>query len=220
MRRCGPGGPAAVPEPGLGFGRKPCGASPPHRGAGGHRLPHQAAAGPGMLAGLVAEGTLPVRWVTCDEGFGGSHDFLDGVADLGLGYLAEVPRNTHVWTTRPQRSGAPSCPVFPAPPQEGAKVDRYMCGSGYGGQTAAKDVRTAGVQQCRGDAAGSQSARTAVCPFGLCRRHAGLCVRVPGPGRGRPVARRGRAGGAARAASTSAPGPAGLPGRPCPGAGG
>ena len=78
-----------------------------------------------MLANLVAEGTLPVRRVTCDEGFGGSHDFLDGVADLGLGYLAEVPRNTHVWTTRPQRSGPPSRPVFSAPPQEaGAVADR------------------------------------------------------------------------------------------------
>lgn len=78
-----------------------------------------------MLTHLVAEGTLPVRWVTCDEGFGGSHDFLDGVADLGLGYLAEVPRNTHVWTTRPQRSGPPSRPVFSAPPQEvGAVAER------------------------------------------------------------------------------------------------
>ena len=78
-----------------------------------------------MLTNLVAEGALPVRWVTCDEGFGGSHDFLDGVADLGLGYLAEVPRNTHVWTTRPQRSGPPSRPVFSRPPQEvGAVAER------------------------------------------------------------------------------------------------
>ena len=75
-----------------------------------------------MLTGLVAEGTLPVRWVTCDEGFGGSHDFLDGVAGLGLGYLAEVPRNTHVWTTRPQRTGPPSRPVFSRPPQEAGAV--------------------------------------------------------------------------------------------------
>ena len=71
-----------------------------------------------MLSALVAEGTLPLRWVTCDEGFGHSHAFLDGVADLGLGYLAEVPRDTQVWTTRPQRSGPPSRPVFSVPPQE------------------------------------------------------------------------------------------------------
>ena len=44
----------------------------------------------------VAEGSLPVRWVTCDEGFSVRHAFLDGVAALGLGYLAEVARNTHV----------------------------------------------------------------------------------------------------------------------------
>ena len=71
-----------------------------------------------MLSALVAEGTLPLRWVTCDEGFGHSHAFLDGVADLGLGYLAEVPRDTQLWTTRPQRSGSPSRPRFSVPPQE------------------------------------------------------------------------------------------------------
>ena len=78
-----------------------------------------------MLTALVAEGSLPVRWVTCDEGFSISHAFLDGVADLGLGYLAEVARNTHVWTTRPQRSGSPSRPVFSAPSQAvGAVANR------------------------------------------------------------------------------------------------
>ena len=61
---------------------------------------------------------LPVRWVTCDEGFSISHAFLDGVADLGLGYLAEVARNTHVSTARPAQSGSPSRPVFSAPSQE------------------------------------------------------------------------------------------------------
>ena len=70
-----------------------------------------------MLTALVAEGSLPQRWVTCDEGFSLSHAFLDGVADLGLGYLAEVAR-TQVWTARPQTGGFPSRPVFSAPPQE------------------------------------------------------------------------------------------------------
>ena len=51
---------------------------------------------PGMLTTLTTEGSLPVCWVTCDEGFGISHAFLNGVAALGLGYLAEVSRNTHV----------------------------------------------------------------------------------------------------------------------------
>ena len=49
-----------------------------------------------MLTTLTTEGSLPVCWVTCDEGLGISHAFLNGVAALGLGYLAEVSRNTHV----------------------------------------------------------------------------------------------------------------------------
>ena len=40
-----------------------------------------------MLRALVAEASLPVRWVTCNEGFSVSHAFLDGVAALGRGYL-------------------------------------------------------------------------------------------------------------------------------------
>ena len=43
-----------------------------------------------MLTDLVAKGSLPVRWVTCDEDFSVSHAFRDGVAALGLGYLVEV----------------------------------------------------------------------------------------------------------------------------------
>ena len=33
-----------------------------------------------MLAELVADGSLPARWVSCDEGYGRSVDFLDGVS--------------------------------------------------------------------------------------------------------------------------------------------
>ncbi len=54
-----------------------------------------------MLTELVDEGTLPARWVSCDEGYGRSVDFLDGVAALGLGYMAEVPVDTRVWPERP-----------------------------------------------------------------------------------------------------------------------
>ena len=53
------------------------------------------------LSELAAEGTLPARWVSCDEGYGRSVDFLDGVAALGLGYMAEVPVDTRVWPERP-----------------------------------------------------------------------------------------------------------------------
>ena len=54
-----------------------------------------------LLRELVAEGSLPARWVSCDEGYGRSVDFLDGVAALGLGYMAEVPVDTRLWPARP-----------------------------------------------------------------------------------------------------------------------
>ena len=54
-----------------------------------------------LLAELVADGALPARWVSCDEGYGRSGDFLDGVAALGLGYVAEAPVDTRVWPERP-----------------------------------------------------------------------------------------------------------------------
>jgi SRSO17 transposase len=55
-----------------------------------------------MLQSILAEGALHGRWVAVDELYGRSTDFLDGVAELGLWYLAEVPLNTCVWQTRPQ----------------------------------------------------------------------------------------------------------------------
>jgi SRSO17 transposase len=54
-----------------------------------------------MLRAIVAEGTLPGRWLACDEAFGRSTDFLDQVNDLGLWYYAEVPHDTQVWRDRP-----------------------------------------------------------------------------------------------------------------------
>lgn len=54
-----------------------------------------------MMQAIVEEGTLPGQWLTCDEAFGRSTDFLDQIADLGLWYYAEVPHNTQVWRTRP-----------------------------------------------------------------------------------------------------------------------
>ena len=54
-----------------------------------------------MLSDLVLEGSLLVRWVTCEEGISVNHAFLDGVATLALDYLTGVTLNTHVWTARP-----------------------------------------------------------------------------------------------------------------------
>ena len=45
-------------------------------------------------------GALPAAWLVCDEWFGRHQARLDRVAAVGLRYLAEVPRNTHVWPLR------------------------------------------------------------------------------------------------------------------------
>jgi SRSO17 transposase len=54
------------------------------------------------LQAVAADGSLRFRWVTCDEVYGRNPDFLDGVADLGRWYFAEVPHNTRLWKTRPK----------------------------------------------------------------------------------------------------------------------
>jgi SRSO17 transposase len=54
-----------------------------------------------MLAELVARAEVPFRWVTADERYGQNPGFLDGVAELGKWYLAEVPADTRVWLKAP-----------------------------------------------------------------------------------------------------------------------
>ena len=55
-----------------------------------------------MLRVILAEATLPGRWLACDEAFGCSPDFLDQAADLDVWYYAEVPHDTRVWLARPR----------------------------------------------------------------------------------------------------------------------
>lgn len=50
----------------------------------------------------VAEDVLRFRWVACDEDYGKDPAFLDGVANLGRWYFAEVPCNTRVWEDDPR----------------------------------------------------------------------------------------------------------------------
>ncbi len=71
-----------------------------------------------LVAEVVAAGRLPVRWVTCDEGYGQDPAFLDGLVERGLGYLAEVPHTTRVWLTRPPREVSPSSRGHPRLPPE------------------------------------------------------------------------------------------------------
>lgn len=59
-----------------------------------------------MVERVCAEGTLPARWLTCDEWYGGQPAFLDRVAATGLWYLAEVPVDTPVWAREDPATGA------------------------------------------------------------------------------------------------------------------
>jgi SRSO17 transposase len=54
-----------------------------------------------MLAAVVQTQDLRCRWGVADEAFGGNPGCLDGVAGLGLWYVAEVPHTTRVWAERP-----------------------------------------------------------------------------------------------------------------------
>lgn len=55
-----------------------------------------------MIEDVVHAGTLPCRWVACDEGFGRDTALLDQIAGADLWYFAEVPHDTHVWPVRPE----------------------------------------------------------------------------------------------------------------------
>lgn len=55
-----------------------------------------------LLRQLIEHGQVPFRWVAADEEFGRIPAFLDGVADLGKWYLAEVPKNTRAWLRTPR----------------------------------------------------------------------------------------------------------------------
>lgn len=55
-----------------------------------------------MIGDLVQRDQVPFRWVTADSGYGKSPVFLDGIADLGKWYLAEVPSDMRVWRRTPK----------------------------------------------------------------------------------------------------------------------
>ena len=54
-----------------------------------------------MVKAVHTAGTLPFRWLTCDEAYGRDTAFLDQVGDY-VWYLAEVDPDTRVWLNRPQ----------------------------------------------------------------------------------------------------------------------
>src|SRR5262249_8210282 len=55
-----------------------------------------------MLTELTEQNLVPFGWVAVDEHYGMNPVFLDGVAQLGKWYFAEVPVNTTVWVGQPQ----------------------------------------------------------------------------------------------------------------------
>lgn len=54
-----------------------------------------------MIRELHGKGCLPFRWVTCDEAFSDSHEFLRRLEGTELLYLADVAVTTLVWLERP-----------------------------------------------------------------------------------------------------------------------
>jgi SRSO17 transposase len=71
-----------------------------------------------MIEAVVQSGTLPCRWVTCDEGFGKNPELLDRIATLGLWYFAEVPHDTRVWRERVATALPPWSGRGPKPKRE------------------------------------------------------------------------------------------------------
>jgi SRSO17 transposase len=55
-----------------------------------------------MLEAMHREGALRFRWILGDEAFGCDTWLLDQIASLGCWYFMEVPKNTLVWTERPE----------------------------------------------------------------------------------------------------------------------
>lgn len=55
-----------------------------------------------MLAALVAEGVVPFRWVTMDEGYGAAGYLLDLIQRENKLFFAEIPRDKQAWLRRPK----------------------------------------------------------------------------------------------------------------------
>jgi SRSO17 transposase len=76
-----------------------------------------------MIHALHARGCLPVRWVTCDEAFSASHDFLRRLEKAELLYLADVAVTTLVWLERPRTEVPPAKAMGRPPTRERVVAD-------------------------------------------------------------------------------------------------
>lgn len=67
-----------------------------------------------LVQRILANGLVKARWVTADELYGKDQKWRDGIDQLGLWYVAEVPKNKSVWLScewlgddpRPRRAHA------------------------------------------------------------------------------------------------------------------
>jgi len=71
-----------------------------------------------MIEALCTGGSVPFGWVTCDEAFGNSHEFLGRLEGRKLRYLADVPVTTLVWLERPATGVPPAKARGPRPSRE------------------------------------------------------------------------------------------------------
>ncbi len=54
-----------------------------------------------MIRRTLAAGKVRFDWITADELYGSSGDFLDALEAMGQRYVVEVKKNTIVWTVDP-----------------------------------------------------------------------------------------------------------------------
>lgn len=55
-----------------------------------------------MIAAVVAEGVVPFRWITMDEGYGAAGYLLDLIHRENKLFFAEIPRDKQAWARRPR----------------------------------------------------------------------------------------------------------------------
>lgn len=60
------------------------------------------ALGAAMIRAVAAEGVVPFRWVTMDEGYGAAGYLLDMIHRENKLFFAEIPRNKQAWPRRPK----------------------------------------------------------------------------------------------------------------------
>ena len=93
------------------------------------RRPRPFRTKPQLALELMADGSLPARWVVSDEGCGRAGDFLDGVAALGLVYVADAR----------ERLDAPPCAGGQSRPR--IRRLRHPAGGGLPQRSAGPDIR-------------------------------------------------------------------------------